>query len=224
MRSRCFLLSVLCLALTSCDGMFEGVYDEPVAEQQSEFGFKNTTIISATEGMPAYSRGWLYVKTVEYTEWSYIDFETRTIGCAGVWDEYDGDWDIAIHRYEVKTNKGKVRKTEYSDFDVLLAQNQLKAEEYKADEWSENRVAIDLSGILDYNVIFLPTYVSNVIDWVQVIYPPYPPTYKSHDKIFVVELEDGNRVGLRLENYVNNNGVKAYLTIEFVYPFPLEEK
>lgn len=224
LQFRIALLTLVALAFSSCDGMFEGIYDEPVPEKQSEFGFKDITNVSATENTSAYSRGWLYVKTVDYTGWTYIDFESQTVGYAGVYDDYDGKWDIAIHRYEVKTNNGKTKRTAFSDFDNLLSQDYLEAGGYEADEWNEDRVAIDLSGILDYNVVFLPTYVSQVIDWVQVIYPPYPPTYKSHDKIFVIKLENGKRVAMRLENYVNNNGVKAYLTIEYVYPFPLEEK
>lgn len=212
------------IIFSSCDGMFEGIYDEPVAEQQSEFGFKNTTMIPATEGMPAYSRGWLYVKTAEYTEWTYIHFDSKTFGSADVHEEYDGDWDIAIHRYEVKTNGGKVRKTDYSDFNTMLNKTHLEPGEYKEDVWTTDKVAIDLSGILDFDVKFLETYCSTEIDWVEVIYPPYPPTYKNHDKIFIIKLNNGNRIGIRLENYVNNNGVKAYLTLEYIYPFPLEEK
>lgn len=224
MRSSCILLSALCIVLASCNGMFEGIYDEPVEEQQSEFGFKNTTMIPATEDMPAYSRGWIYVKTVDYMGWTYIDFDTQTVGSAGVYDEYEKDWDIAIHRYEVKTNGGMARKTKYSDFNVMLTDNHLEKGEYQEDVWTTDKVAIDLSGILDFDVKFLETYCSTVIDWVEVIYPPYPPTYKHNDNIFVIKLNNGNRVGIRLENYVNNNGVKAYLTLEYIYPFPLEEK
>lgn len=224
MRSSCFLLSVLCFVSASCDGMFEGIYDEPVEEQQSEFGFKNTTMIPATEDMPAYSRGWLYVKTVEYTEWTYINFDSKTFVSAGVDEEYDGDWDIAIHRYEVKTNGGKVKKTEYSDFESLLGDKRNWEGEYREDVWTTDKVAIDLSGILNFDVKFLETYCSTVIDWVEVIYPPYPPTYKNHDKIFIIKLDNGKSIGIRLENYVNNNGVKAYLTLEYVYPFPFEKK
>ncbi|MDO4462480.1 MAG: HmuY family protein [Bacteroidia bacterium] len=222
-RTSLFAICSLCLTI-SCDGMFEGIYDDPIEEQQSEFGFKNTTNIPATESMLAYSRGWLYVNTTDYLSWTYIDFDSHNIAKVGVYEEYNDDWDIAIHRYEVKTNNAKVWKTEYSDFDDLLSLPSLPEGEYLADEWSEDRVAIDLSGILDFDVKFLPTYVSNVIDWVDVIYPPYPPTYKSHDKIFLIELDNGKRIGIRLENYVNKNGVKAYLTLEYVYPFPLDER
>ncbi len=54
------------VSLPSCNGIFEGIYDEPV--EVNEFGF--TKVEQAT------SSGTIYLDATSYTRWNYIDFET----------------------------------------------------------------------------------------------------------------------------------------------------
>ena len=95
------------LSLPSCNGIFEGIYDEPVAD--TEFGF--TKVEQAT------SSGTIYIDATSYTKWTYIDFETFSIDTTVIAEdgtetgEVMEGWDLAIHRYDTKTNGGAVIET-----------------------------------------------------------------------------------------------------------------
>ena len=54
------------VSLPSCNGIFEGIYDEPSVID--EFGF--TKVEQAT------SSGTIYIDATSYTRWNYLDFET----------------------------------------------------------------------------------------------------------------------------------------------------
>ena len=58
------------VSLPSCNGIFEGIYDEPSVID--EFGF--TKVEQAT------SSGTIYIDATSYTRWNYLDFETFAPG------------------------------------------------------------------------------------------------------------------------------------------------
>ena len=114
------------LSLPSCNGLFEGIYDEPVAD--TEFGF--TKVEQAT------SSGTIYIDATSYTKWTYIDFETFSIDTTVIAEdgtetgEVMEGWDLAVHRYDTKTNGGAVIETEFSSLEEFLASGRLPDGEY----------------------------------------------------------------------------------------------
>ena len=84
------------VSLPSCNGIFEGIYDEPSVID--EFGF--TKVEQAT------SSGTIYIDATSYTRWNYLDFETFALDTTFIAEDGSetGDvtegWDFAVHRYE----------------------------------------------------------------------------------------------------------------------------
>ena len=102
------------VSLPSCNGIFEGIYDEPSVID--EFGF--TKVEQAT------SSGTIYIDATSYTRWNYLDFETFALDTTFIAEDGSetGDvtegWDFAVHRYDVKTNGGRVIETSFTSMDI----------------------------------------------------------------------------------------------------------
>lgn len=112
------------MSLSACNGIFENIYDAPI---ETEMEIKENSFSQ--------------VKTVEYTEWAYINLSERTVTTVKIGEEYESQipdkWDFAIHRYDIKTNEGAAYKTTYTSIDEFKATGKLpKAEDFVEDEWT----------------------------------------------------------------------------------------
>ena len=130
------------MSLSACNGIFENIYDAPI---ETEMEIKENSFSQ--------------VKTVEYTEWAYINLSERTVTTVKIGEEYESQipdkWDFAIHRYDIKTNEGAAYKTTYTSIDEFKATGKLpKVEDFVEDEWTTDKIAIDMSGMMDGNIIY----------------------------------------------------------------------
>ena len=181
------------LSLPSCNGLFEGIYDEPVAD--TEFGF--TKVEQAT------SSGTIYIDATSYTKWTYIDFETFSIDTTVIAEdgtetgEVMEGWDLAVHRYDTKTNGGAVIE----------------------DVWTEDRITVDMSQMMDGIILYAPSwYNPELSKWLNVDTSTMPPVYTMSGKVYVLMTQDGKAAALQLTNYMNDSKVKGFMTIDYVYP------
>ncbi len=207
------LLAVV--SLPSCNGIFEGIYDQPT--EISEFGF--TKVEQAT------SSGTIYLDATSYTRWNYIDFETFALDTTVIAQDgtETGDvtegWDFAVHRYDVKTNGGRVIETGYSSIDDLLASGALPQGTYVEDVWTEDRVTVDMSGMMDGVILYAPSwYNPELSKWLNVDTSTMPPVYTMSGKVCVLITSEGKAAAIMLTNYMNDSKVKGFMTIEYVYP------
>ena len=80
------------MSLSACNGIFENIYDAPI---ETEMEIKENSFSQ--------------VKTVEYTEWAYINLSERTVTTVKIGEEYESQipdkWDFAIHRYDIKPTR-----------------------------------------------------------------------------------------------------------------------
>ncbi len=200
---------MLPLLLTACEGILGGIYDTDTEEQETGMG-EHTVYIDATS----------------YTQWITVDFHTLTVDTVPI--AKDGsftdpeEWDIAIHRWDARTNGGSALETEYTSLDDLAAATSMPTGTYVADIWTTEQIAIDMSqmmsGIFGYAGSY---YNAELSKWINVDLTGMPPTYTPSYKVYLVKLKDGTTVALRLSNYTNTLGVKGYLTIDYLYPFEL---
>ena len=190
--------------LSSCDGILGGIYDEPDNSGDSA-GFE-------TEGE-------ISIDATSYTQWVYIDFSERTTVTLGVDEEEPAEWDIAVHRYDVKTNGGKVVETDYKEFDDAVAAT-IDEADLVGDVWSTDKIVVDMSTMMDGYLGYVDSYYNTELSkWLDVDTSTMPPIYTPSGKVYIVYLADGNRVGLKLINYMNDMLVKGFMTIQYVYPF-----
>ena len=201
----------VCL-LSACNGIFGNIYDtaEP-SDETSAYGFVKPCTDSEA--------GRIYIDTQDYTQWVYLDFEAQTTAVAAVADEAPEAWDIALHRYDVKTHDGRAAETSYSDLSKWVAAGRpAPAEEY-ADIWSDERIMTDLSHMMDSIIVYTPSYYNPCLSrWLDVDLRTMPPIYKPSNRVYTVRFDDGRGMALRFLNYMDDRGAKGYIMIDYLYP------
>ena len=129
------------------------------------------------------------------------------------------DWDIAVHRNNVRTNGGAVYQTSLTDINSVASAQVYSAMPFVEDEWNETDVwtvnSQMLSGVVGNQRIKINTELSK---WLTMEIPPMPPTFVYNGNVFIVRLKDGTYAALRLKNYKTTDGRNCGLTIEYRYP------
>ena len=189
--------------LSACNGILDGIYDEP--DNENNTGFEN--------------EGEIFIDATSYTQWVYIDFSERSTVTLGYDEDAPQNWDIAVHRYDVKTNGAKVVETNYSDFDEAITAT-IDEADLVGDIWTTNQIVIDMSTMMDgYLGYTESSYNPELSKWLNVDTSTMPPIYTPSGKVYIVYLPDGTRAGVKLLNFMNDMQVKGYMTIQYMYPF-----
>lgn len=205
------MLGVVIVLLSACNGIFEDIYDEPQDLQSNDYGF-----IKVDE---ATNSGTIYIDATQYTRWIYINFHTHQIDSVEITDDMvePEAWDLAVHRYDAKTNKGSVQETSFTSLDALVASGTLPSGNFVADEPS--KVTVDMSGMMDGVILYAESDVNPVLSaWLNVDTSTMPPIYTLSNKVYIVKLKDGTYAAVRLSNFMNDASVKGFMTIDYVYP------
>lgn len=189
----------------------------------------NYTLSSTGYGVISYDeqtkRGQIYINSTDYYTWTYIslhDFSMSTFTIDLDLDDPLADeptnWDIATHRWDIRTNGGAAIETSYTSLDALEASGALPSGDYVEDSWYEY-VSVDMSGMMSGNIGYLACYVNSELSkMMDVSTSTMPPTYTPSGKVYVVRLSDGNYIALTLSSYMNAKGTKGYLTLDFICP------
>ena len=189
--------------LSACNGILDGIYDEP--DNENNTGFEN--------------EGEIFIDATSYTQWVYIDFSERSTVTLGYDEDAPQNWDIAVHRYDVKTNGAKVVETNYSDFDQAITAT-IDEADLVSDIWTTNQIVIDMSTMMDgYLGYTESSYNPELSKWLNVDTSTMPPIYTPSGKVYIVYLPDGTRAGVKLLNFMNDMQVKGYMTIQYMHPF-----
>lgn len=205
------MLGVVIVLLSACNGIFEDIYDEPQDLQSNDYGF-----IKVDE---ATNSGTIYIDATQYTRWIYINFHTHQIDSVEITDDMvePEAWDLAVHRYDAKTNKGSVQETSFTSLDALVASGTLPSGNFVADEPS--KVTVDMSGMMDGVILYAESDVNPVLSaWLNVDTSTMPPIYTLSNKVYIIKLKDGTYAAVRLSNFMNDASVKGFMTIDYVYP------
>ena len=211
MMKRLFLIAFLAL-LPSCNGIFPGIYDSGESDLVTGYGF--------IAHNPSDNSGKVYIDATDYTKWVYLDFHGRTAVTAGMSEEEaPAEWDIAVHRYDVKTNGAAVLETGITGLELFMSSGKMPEGEYVEDEWTTEKIIVDMSGMMDGNIGYSESwYNSELSKWLKVDTSSMPPLYSMSHKVYAVKLADGSNLALKLSNYMDASGVKGFMTIDYVYP------
>lgn len=199
------------MSLSACNGIFENIYDDPI---ETEMEIKENKFSQ--------------VKTVEYTEWAYIDLSARKVTTVQIGEEYESqipeEWDFAIHRYDIKTNGGAAFQTTYTSIDDFIAAGKLpEAEKFVKDEWTTNKIAIDMSGMMEGNIVYTDSYYNAALSsWLNVDTSTMPPIYTMSSQVYLLRLKDNTYAAIRFTNYTNAKGIKGYIDFDFSYPIEFD--
>lgn len=207
-------VATIILSLPACDGVLNGIYDDPATTTDSEYGF----ITNGTDNTGG-NAGRIYIDATDYAEWHYIDLHNKSVMTTATDGKAPESWDFAIHRYDAKTNGGAVWESEAEDFKALPAINSLPAATFVKDEWTTDRITTDMSQMMDGIVIYAEDYYNSCLSrWLDVDTSTMPPIYKLSGKVYVLRLSDGTYAALRLADFMNDAAVKGFMTIDYLYP------
>lgn len=238
MQLKSLLLTAATLsALTACEGIFEDIYDDPEDEDEvitnDDSDSSNSFLSTTGYGFIAYDTltcyGTAYINTTDYYTWYYLnfhDFTTDTLivdlDADDILADEPEEWDLALHRWDVRTNGGAGLETEYTSLDDLAAATTMPSGDFVEDEWYEY-ISVDMSGMMSGDIGYMSCYTNLEIGkWMDVSTETMPPTYTPSNKAYLVRLQDETMLALILSNYMNKSGTKCYLTIDFIYPFTIE--
>lgn len=199
------------LSLSACNGIFEDIYDAPQPEETKTYGF-----VFVDNGART---GRIYIDATDYTEWHYIDLHDKRVVTAAVDGAAPESWDFAIHRYDAKTNGGAAAESAVSDFGTLPAVSTLPAEAFVSDEWTTNKITVDMSHMMDGVIVYAEDYYNPCLSrWLHVDTSTMPPIYTLSGRVYVLRLADGTYAALRLADFMNDTAVKGFMTIDYLYP------
>lgn len=214
------ILAAALLSLAGCDGILGGIYDEEEdaasSGEAAEYGF--TAVDAATH------TGTIYIASNNYYLWTLINFHSLTIDSLAIdstladpFDESVTDWDIAVHRYDARTNGGAALETDCEDIGDL---DGVPEGTYVEDEWTDSTVYVDMSRMLEEIIGYSRCYVNvELSKWMDEDISGMPPSYTLSNKVYVVRLADGTHAAVKLTNYMKNGGTaKGFLTIDYAYP------
>lgn len=127
-------------------------------------------------------------------------------------------WDIAVHRNNVRTNGGAVAETGTTDMTDVEALAPYQAD-MTEDEVNETDVWTVSSQMVQSLIGNQRIKVNTVLSrWLTTEIPPMPPAFIQNDHVFLLRMKDNTYAALRLLNYVSPTAVKCCLTIEYKYP------
>ncbi len=205
------MMGMVFISFPSCNGTFDGIYDEPAKENEVQYGFKNVDLSKNT--------GTVYVDASSYTRWIYLNFHDRTIDSLEIksGDAEPANWDVALHRYDSRVLDGGAMETEFTELNAFVKSGKLPEGEFTADVMS--RITTDMSGMMDGNIETIESPVNEVLaKWLDVDTSTMPPIYTLSNKVYLVKLKDGTIVALKLKDFRNEKFDKGFLTIDYVYP------
>lgn len=202
------------LSLSACNGIFEDIYDKPLAEEKKEYGF--IFVDSKT------NTGRIYIDATDYTEWHYIDLHGKEVTTKSVKEPSPTNWDFAIHRYDAKTNGGAVAESNATDIMAVPNISTIPEGAYIVDQWTTDKITIDMSQMMDGVILYAEDYYNPCLSkWLNVDTSTMPPIYTLSGKVYILRLSDDTYAALRLSNFMNDAAVKGFMTIDYLYPVQL---
>lgn len=130
-------------------------------------------------------------------------------------------WSIAIHRNNVRTNGGAVLATRYKSLSELPAgSKEFTGATFVPDEWSQNEVWAEQSQMLQGIIGCQGIKINKVLSsWLKLEIPPMPPAFRHNSQVFLIRFPNTKVAAVQLENYMNAEGTKCWLTINYKYPY-----
>ncbi|MCR5713598.1 MAG: HmuY family protein [Bacteroidales bacterium] len=191
----------------ACD-VLKDVYDDPAVEQKE---------------------GQYYIDATDYARWGYINLHTRpptiTASVISLEDFSEtgapGTWDIAHHRYDVKTNGAAVMMTPYHSIQELEAAGLPAEGKWVEDEASEQCITVDMSHMMEGYLVYAPGHKNLELGkWMEVDTHSMPPAYTMHDNVMLLRLKDGTYAAIQLVNFMSTDKyqTKGWMTVNYKYP------
>lgn len=149
-----------------------------------------------------------------YDRWVYLSFESGTPVALGVDEDAPVQWDIALHRENVKTNKGAALKSESAS---LAALTELPAGDFISDITTDSTLVVDVSQMMQGVLIYRESEINPVLNaWVKR--SGMPPVYTVNDNVYVVRNKEGKYAKIKFTSFKNAEDKTGWATFSYVFP------
>lgn len=197
---------VAAISFTSCDN----IYDEP----------DQVEIVATSEN------AYRLVNATSYAHWVYFNLHQRDSITLHYSDkDVPIAWDMAIHRYDVKTNGGSVLETNYTSLETLKEDIEAGVfvrpmpATYTPDE--PDSIITDLSRMMEGIVQYEKTDKNiEMGKWLNVNLRDMPPIYTPSNKVYLLRMKDNTVAAVHFTGFTNPNkyNIKGYISFEYLYP------
>ncbi len=158
----------------------------------------------------------LTVDATSYDNWVYVDFATGKTVTHSVKENIDEKsfaWDIAIHRYDVRTNGCSAKATEFTSLDSIRS---IPTGAYLFDV--QDSIIIDMSGMAGGSVKYMSTKLNKVLSsWLTVDMSKMPPTFTMSKVVYVISTADKKAVKILFTDFANKENKKGYISFSYQY-------
>lgn len=177
--------------------------------------------------VPTEANEYQYVDATKYTNWVYFNLhhkDSMTVDYQHT-DTVTMDWDIAIHRYDVKTNDGGAIETDYEDLDKLQADVDsgifIKPMTTSYVRDVEDSIIVDMSTMMQGYLGYAASPRNRELGkWLSLDLSTMPPIYTPSDKVYLILLRDETVAAIKFTGYSNPNlyNRKGYISFRYLYP------
>lgn len=170
------------------------------------------------------------IDATDYMKWTYFSFKKGKLTTYSIADKDAGgmldaddspldeesfNWDLAIHRYDFRTNEASAVNTQETDFEKVTT---IPTGDYIAD--SEGQVISDVSNMMISGPTYAPFNINTVLNtWITSNTTVMPPEYTIHKYVYVVKCKDGKYAKIQVTDRTNDEDVSGHITFTYEYPF-----
>ena len=170
--------------------------------------------------------GSMTIDTRAYDKWTYFSFAKGDTVPEPADFKNDKTWDIAFHRWDVRTNggesgvgEGAAFQTTYESLDVNTWSLSIAQSNFTKDEIIKTYMATpNMYAESDEDQRSDVPANTALGKWMTVTMSSIPPTYAIINNAFVVRTANGSYAAIRFTNYMNDKAERGYVSFDYIYP------
>lgn len=123
------------------------------------------------------------------------------------------NWDLAFHRWDVKTNGGAAVESAETELENL---KEIPTEGYKEDT-ENNEITVDMRKMQGGKIGYATDFVNEVLSgWMNVDMHNMPPAYTMNEKVYVFKTAAGKFIKVKFTDFTDDKGKKGHVTFKYV--------
>lgn len=169
-----------------------------------------------------------FLDVQDYAKWTYYSFkENKVVKVADYQEDLSNDqsWDIAFHRWDVRTNSGTSGKGKggafKSDVTTLDAAKDLKPALFTEDIMGEIIVSFNRENHeMKKEKASINPVMSNSkgnIGWIDTTHGAMGPKYEISPNVYFIRTADGQVVAVKFKHFRNAENATGFITFDYMY-------
>lgn len=184
----------------------------------------SVTFSQKADASSAATVSYQYVNATNYANWVYFNLHQKDDSATVNYQtEYSGNWDIALHRYDIKTNNGAAYETSYESLETLKSDIAdgtftIPASSQLVKDNPNDSIMTGLSmaeGKMYYNK---SSKNDELGKWLTLNMASMPPVYTLSGKVYIIALSDGTYAAFKGNGFRDASGRSGNISFDYLYP------